>query len=83
MVGGMASIAGSILAGLVFVGIELRFLLAACFMTAPAGLLFAKLLLPETKTPDNRTLEENSSDVPSNLFDAAAGGALRRIEAST
>ena len=75
MVGGMASIAGSILAGLVFVGIELRFLLAACFMTAPAGLLFAKLLLPETKTPDNRTLEENSSDVPSNLFDAAAGGA--------
>ncbi|MEC7273760.1 MAG: NupC/NupG family nucleoside CNT transporter [Verrucomicrobiota bacterium] len=75
MVGGMASIAGSILAGLVFVGIELRFLLAACFMTAPAGLLFAKLLLPETKTPDNRTLEENSSDVPSNLFDAAASGA--------
>ena len=75
MVGGMASIAGSILAGLVFMGIELRFLLAACFMTAPAGLLFAKLLLPETKKLDNSTLEEDSADVPANIFDAAAGGA--------
>ena len=75
MVGGMASIAGSILAGLVFVGIELRFLLAACFMAAPAGLLFAKLLVPETKAPDNSMLEENSADDPVNIFDAAAGGA--------
>ena len=75
MVGGMASIAGSILAALAYLGIELRFLLAACFMAAPAGLLFAKLLMPETKTPDNSTLEEDSADGPANIFDAAAGGA--------
>ena len=75
MVGGMASIAGSVLAGYAAMGIELRFLLAACFMAAPAGLLFAKLLLPETETPDNSHLDEDPTDRPANIFDAAAGGA--------
>lgn len=75
MVGGLASIAGSVLAGYAAMGIELRFLLAASFMAAPAGLLFAKLLLPETETADNSVLEENPEDRPANVFDAAAGGA--------
>ena len=75
MVGGMASIAGSVLAGYAAMGIELRFLLAACFMAAPAGLLFAKLLLPETETADNSKLVEDHADRPANVFDAAAGGA--------
>lgn len=76
MVGGLASIAGSVLAGYAAMGIELRFLLAASFMAAPAGLLFAKLLIPETETADNSILEENPDDRPANIFDAAAGGAL-------
>lgn len=75
MCGGLASIAGSVLAGYAAMGIELRFLLAACFMAAPAGLLFAKLLMPETATPDNSKLEEDASCRPANVFDAAAGGA--------
>lgn len=75
MVGGLASIAGSVLAGYAAMGIELRFLLAACFMAAPAGLLFAKLLLPETETADNSELKEDPADKPVNIFDAAAGGA--------
>ncbi|WP_269524818.1 NupC/NupG family nucleoside CNT transporter [Coraliomargarita parva] len=75
MVGGMASIAGSVMAGYASMGIELKYLLAACFMAAPSGLLFAKLLLPETETPDNSKLEEDKEGAPVNLFDAAAHGA--------
>lgn len=75
MCGGLASIAGSVLAGYAAMGIELRFLLAACFMAAPAGLLFAKLLIPETEIPDNSKLEEDANARPANVFDAAAGGA--------
>ncbi|MGJ8638146.1 MAG: NupC/NupG family nucleoside CNT transporter [Opitutaceae bacterium] len=76
MVGGLASIAGSVMAGLAGMGIELEYLLAACFMSAPAGLLFAKILLPETETPDNSELEsEEDTDAPVNVFDAAAQGA--------
>ena len=75
MVGGLASIAGSVLAGYASMGIDLRFLLAACFMAAPAGLLFAKLLIPETETTDNSELKEDPTDKPANVFDAAAGGA--------
>jgi CNT family concentrative nucleoside transporter len=75
MVGGLASIAGSVLAGYAAMGIDLRFLLAACFMAAPAGLLFAKLLIPETETTDNSELEEDPADRPANIFDAAASGA--------
>lgn len=80
MVGGMASIAGSVLAGYAAMGIELRYLLAACFMAAPAGLLFAKLLLPETETPDNSKLTEDPSDRPANIFDAAAAGASEGLK---
>ena len=75
MSGGLASTAGSVLAGYAAMGIELRFLLAACFMAAPAGLLFAKLLVPETGTPDNSKLAEDPTLKPANVFDAAAGGA--------
>jgi len=75
MVGGMASIAGGVLAGYAAMGIELKFLLAACFMAAPSGLLFAKLLVPETETPDNTELQEEAEDKPANVFDAAANGA--------
>jgi CNT family concentrative nucleoside transporter len=75
MVGGMASIAGSVLAGYAAMGIELKYLLAACFMAAPSGLLFAKLLVPETEIADNSALPEDPNDKPANVFDAAAGGA--------
>ncbi|MGJ8650672.1 MAG: NupC/NupG family nucleoside CNT transporter [Opitutaceae bacterium] len=75
MVGGLASIAGSVLAGYAAMGVELKFLLAACFMAAPAGLLFAKLLIPETETADNSKLEEDKEGAPVNVFDAAAHGA--------
>ncbi|MDQ8207432.1 NupC/NupG family nucleoside CNT transporter [Coraliomargarita sp. SDUM461003] len=75
MVGGLSSIAGSVMAGYASMGVSLEFLLAACFMAAPAGLLFAKLLLPETEEPNNEKLPEDIEGAPVNVFDAAAQGA--------
>ena len=54
MVGGLASIAGSVMAGYAGMGVKLDYLIAASFMSAPGGLLFAKLLLPETGKPVRR-----------------------------
>ena len=78
MCGGAASIAGSILAGYALLGIKLEFLLAASFMAAPGGLLFAKLLEPETEkvtVPDAAQLAAIESEKPANIIDAAASGA--------
>ncbi|RTR25703.1 NupC/NupG family nucleoside CNT transporter [Deinococcus radiophilus] len=49
MVGGLASVAGSTLAGYAGLGVRLDYLIAASFMAAPAGLLMAKMLFPETE----------------------------------
>jgi len=47
MSSGVASIAGTVLAGYVLMGAEIKYLLAASFMAAPGGLLMAKLLMPD------------------------------------
>lgn len=79
MTGGLASIAGSVLAGYAAMGAELKYLIAACFMAAPGGLLFAKIIKPETGTPDDRISTnldtEADHDKPANVLDAAALGA--------
>ncbi|MGB5257126.1 MAG: NupC/NupG family nucleoside CNT transporter [Woeseiaceae bacterium] len=49
MVSGLASIAGTVLAGYVLMGAELKYLLAAAFMAAPGGLLMAKILMPDAE----------------------------------
>ncbi len=76
MVGGLASIAGSVLAGYAAMGVEMKYLLAASFMAAPGGLLFAKLIIPETDTPRGGDLPfAEGDDKPANVLDAAALGA--------
>jgi CNT family concentrative nucleoside transporter len=47
MVSGLASIAGTVLAGYALMGAELKYLLAAAFMAAPGGLLMAKIVMPD------------------------------------
>jgi len=78
MVGGMASIAGSLLVGYSSMGVELKYLIASSFMAAPGGLLMAKLMMPETETP--KTVDEHTSfddhEKPANVIDAAASGAV-------
>lgn len=81
MVGGMATVAGSVLAGYVGLGVELKYLLAASFMAAPGGFLMAKLVIPETEksadaTNDQMQLKETSV----NIFDAAANGATAGLK---
>lgn len=49
MVGGMATIAGGVLAAYVSFGIDAGHLLTASVMSAPAALMMAKILLPETE----------------------------------
>ncbi|MFP6806373.1 MAG: NupC/NupG family nucleoside CNT transporter [Pseudomonadales bacterium] len=76
MVGGLASIAGSVLAGYAAMGVEMTYLLAACFMAAPGALMMAKIILPETEEPKNELSEINTDDQKyANIFDAAASGA--------
>lgn len=75
MTGGLASVSGSVLVGYSLLGVPLEYLLAASFMAAPAGLIMAKLIFPETETVDdsNFKLEKDNSKV--NVVDAAASGA--------
>lgn len=47
MVGGLASVAGSVLVGYSLLGAPLEYLIAASFMAAPGGLLMAKIIEPE------------------------------------
>lgn len=76
MVGGLASIAGSVLAGYAAMGVEMTYLLAACFMAAPGALLMAKIIMPESDQPINELDEIKADDqIYANVFDAAASGA--------
>lgn len=81
MVGGLASIAGSIMAGYAGIGVELKYLLAASFMAAPAGLLMAKIMVPEVETPNNDLTQVDGEDTSyANIFDAAASGASSGLQ---
>lgn len=81
MVGGLASIAGSVMAGYAGMGVELKYLLAASFMAAPGGLLMAKIILPETeKAKDGLEEIEASETSYANVFDAAASGAASGLQ---
>ncbi|ATA25496.1 nucleoside transporter NupC [Brenneria goodwinii] len=83
MCGGLASIAGSVMAGYSQMGVPLEYLIAASFMAAPGGLLFAKLMIPETEQTHDRQeiagfVDEN--DRPANVIDAAASGAASGMQ---
>ncbi|MEK3855391.1 NupC/NupG family nucleoside CNT transporter [Cytobacillus sp. FSL H8-0458] len=81
MTGGLASVAGSVLIGYSLLGVPLEYLLAASFMAAPAGLVLAKVMLPETE--DKEEPKEFDMEVDSdsaNVIDAAAKGASVGLE---
>jgi CNT family concentrative nucleoside transporter len=76
MVGGLATVAGSVMAGYVIIGVELKYLIAASFMAAPGGFLMAKMIVPETETPKDDLADlAVDEDKPVNVIDAAASGA--------
>jgi CNT family concentrative nucleoside transporter len=85
MIGGMAHIAGGVLAA--YVGMlgggdpvqqvfYAKHLLAASIMAAPATLVIAKILIPETGEPLTRgTVKMEVEKTTANVIDAAASGA--------
>ena len=75
MVGGVASIAGSVMAGYAGMGVPLTYLIAASFMAAPGGLLFAKIMFPQTEKNDDMLKEDADVEKPSNAIEALANGA--------
>ncbi|MGL4517971.1 NupC/NupG family nucleoside CNT transporter [Shewanella sp.] len=82
MTGGLASVAGGTMIGYIQMGVDVKYVLTAAFMTAPAGLLFAKLMWPETSTPEEniKKVMGEQADKPSNILDAAAGGAAMGMQ---
>lgn len=52
MVGGLSTVAGSVLVGYSLLGARLDYLIAASFMAAPGALLMAKIILPEERVVD-------------------------------
>lgn len=76
MVGGMATVAGGVMAGYIAMGINAGHLLAASIMAAPAGLVFAKILVPETEEAETKDITNvKVEQTASNVVEAAANGA--------
>ena len=82
MVGGMATIAGGVLAAYIaFLGGSseaekiyfAKHLLTASIMSAPAAIVIAKMLYPETETVD-RKLDVSREKIGTNVLDAIARG---------
>ena len=83
MVGGMATVSGSVLGGYAAAGVEMRYLIAASFMAAPAALMMAKLIRPEVETETSDTADVHDEIVQEravNVIDAAALGALQGMQ---
>lgn len=75
MVGGFATIAGSVMAAYIAMGIPAHHIIIASMMSAPAALVIAKIIFPETEhseTAGDVALPE--IDVGSNLLDATTKG---------
>jgi len=89
MTSGMAGVAGTILAAYASMGIRIEYLLAASFMSAPGGVLMAKLIMPDPRVRDGElplgdkiedeqiAIAEATHDEerPANIIMAAAQGA--------
>ncbi len=70
---GMASVAGPVLAGYASMGIPLPYLIAASFMSAPGGLLFAKIIYPQNEAISSHA--DVSIEKHVNAIEAIANGA--------
>ena len=83
---GMAGVAGTILAAYASMGIRIDYLIAAAFMSAPGGILMAKLIMPDDpNTPpindsDFTTPPHDDDEKPANIIMAASQGAQTGVK---
>ncbi len=77
MTSGMAHVSGAVMAAYVKIaGVDIKHLLTAVIMTAPATIMLAKMLIPETEKPETAGKVEVKIEKPGvNVIDAAARGA--------
>ncbi len=85
MASGMAGVAGTILAAYASMGIKIDYLLAASFMSAPGGILMAKIMMPDD--PKDAEVEpiilaeaSHDEEKPANVIMAAAQGAQTGVK---
>ncbi len=88
MIGGMATVAGGVLAAYIgFLGgndeqLRLEFarhLIAASVMAAPGAIVMSKILYPQTE-PVNKEIKISSEKIGSNLLDAIANGTTEGLK---
>ena len=82
---GMAGVAGTILAAYASMGIRIDYLVAAAFMSAPGGILMAKIIMPDPKgqvldEPDDVPVQSMDEERPANLIMAASQGAQTGVK---
>ena len=76
MTGGFATIAGGVMAAYVRFGIDAGHLMAASVMSAPAALVMAKIIFPETEESKTKgSVKLKIEKKTANVIDAAATGA--------
>ncbi|XP_052095831.1 solute carrier family 28 member 3-like isoform X2 [Mytilus californianus] len=82
MTGGFATIAGSVMAAYVLMGVPAKHLLSASVMSAPAALAMAKLSYPETKVSKahNKDVYKIESGKERNIVEAASNGACMSVK---
>jgi concentrative nucleoside transporter, CNT family len=84
---GMAGVAGTILAAYASMGIRIDYLVAAAFMSAPGGIVMAKLIMPDPKdgevaqeVQDGVPVALHDEERPANIIMAAAQGAQTGVK---
>lgn len=76
MVGGFATISGSLMVIFVNQGVSAGHLLTASLISAPAALVIAKIMQPETEAPSEvAPVAVTDAEQPTNVIEAAAVGA--------
>jgi CNT family concentrative nucleoside transporter len=77
MIGGFANISGGVLAAFAGMGIDAAHLVTASVISAPASLLIAKIIEPETASPQTLgTVKMTVPPVGANVIEAAAIGTI-------
>lgn len=79
MVGGFVTIAGGVLAGYIQMGIPATDLIAASIISAPAGLVIAKIIVPSTGQETQVQVSYADPSASTNVLEAAVNGTTEGV----